>query len=188
MLKGSDVYSRDDARAHAIAIAELYEAHFERVWRWLHGMGVRPADLEDATQEVFVVVHRRYADFDHAAQVTTWLFGIALRVASGFRRRAHVRREEVTDDVEAHQREAGGGPDARLEAREAVEIAQRILDGLDENKRAVFVLYELEGVTLKDIAATLGVPLQTAFSRLAAARQHFQREAERLQQPRRGTP
>jgi RNA polymerase sigma-70 factor (ECF subfamily) len=161
MLKGSDVYHRDAERDHAIALAELYEAHFERVWRWLHGLGVREADLEDAAQEVFVVVHRRYGDFDRRSEVTTWLYGIAFRVAAAFRRRAHVRRESVTDDMEAFTREATPSSHDLAAERQAGEIARRILDGLDDDKRAVFVLYELEEHTLKEIAAMLEISTPT---------------------------
>ncbi len=185
MLKGSDVYHRDAERDHAIALAELYEAHFERVWRWLHGLGVREADLEDAAQEVFVVVHRRYGDFDRRSEVTTWLYGIAFRVAAAFRRRAHVRRESVTDDMEAFAREVTPSSHDLAAERQAGEIARRILDGLDDDKRAVFVLYELEEHTLKEIAAMLACPLQTVYSRLSAAREHVQREVRRLANDRR---
>ncbi len=180
MLKGSDVYHRDSERDHAIALAEIYEAHFERVWRWLYGLGVRQADLEDAAQEVFVVVHRRYGEFDRRSELTTWLYGICFRVAAAFRRKAHVRREAVTDDLEAVQNETAPSPHDQAVERQAGEIAQRILDGLDDDKRAVFVLYELEERTLKEIAAMLECPLQTVYSRLSAAREHFHRESQRL--------
>lgn len=190
MLKGSDVYTRDAERDHAIALAELYEAHFERVWRWLHGLGVRTADLEDATQEVFVVVHRKYGEFAGRSQVTTWLYGICFRVAASFRRRAHVRRETATDDMESVQTDTPPTPHDHLAERQRAALAQEILDGLDDDKRAVFVLYELEEHTLKEIAAMLGCPLQTVHSRLTAARERFRREAQRLNPnaPERETP
>jgi len=188
MLKGSDVYSRDGAHDDAVALAEMYEAHFERVWRWAHGFGVRPSDLEDAVQEVFVVAHRRYGEFGHRSQVSTWLFGICMRVAAGFRRKAHVRRETATEDMERVLTDSAPSPEGPLLGRQAAELAQRILDGLDEDKRAVFILHELEDLTLKEIAEMLGCPLQTVYSRLAAARKHFQREAQRLLQPREATP
>lgn len=182
MLKESEVHTRDATRDHAVAVAELYEAHFERVWRWLHAAGVRAADLEDAAQEVFVIAHRRYGDFDGHAKVTTWLFAISVRVAAGFRRKAHLRRESVTDDIESEvtSQERAPGPDVHAMRREAETAAWRILDGLDDEKRAVFVMYELEEMTLKEIAAQLECPLQTVYSRLTAAREHFRREAERL--------
>ena len=185
MIKGSDVYNRNADRDQAIALAELYEAHFDRVWRWLHGFGVRAADLEDAAQEVFVVVHRRYGDFDGRSEVTTWLYGICFRVAAAFRRKAHVRREAATEDMETVETGAAPSPtpDDHAAERQAGAIAQRILDGLDDDKRAVFVLYELEEHTLKEIAAMVGCPLQTVYSRLSAAREHFRREAQRLTTP-----
>lgn len=188
MLKGSDVYDRGGEHDHGVALAEIYEANFERVWRWAQGFGVRPGDLEDAVQEVFVVAHRRYGEFGHRSQVSTWLFGICMRVAAGFRRRAHVRREAATEDMEPVVTGTAPPPDDALLGRQAGELARRILDGLDEDKRAVFVLHELEELTLKEIAEMLGCPLQTVYSRLAAARKHFREEAERLQQPREDRP
>jgi RNA polymerase sigma-70 factor (ECF subfamily) len=180
MLKGSDVYEGGAEREAAARLAELYEANFDRVWRWLEGFGVRHADLEDAAQEVFLVAHRKLAEFDGRAKVTTWLFGIASRVASQFRRRAHVRREAGPDGLDAALDATPAPDDAAAAAQWGAHVA-RILDGLDANKRIVFVLYELEELTLREIAELVGAPLQTVNSRLRAAREYFRAEAARLE-------
>src|SRR4051812_1143348 len=83
----------------AVTVAEVFREHAPFVWRALRRLGVREADVEDACQEVFVVVHRRLADFEGRSSVRTWVYGICVRVASDWRKRAHVRREIVTDDV-----------------------------------------------------------------------------------------
>jgi RNA polymerase sigma-70 factor, ECF subfamily len=138
------------------------------VWRALRRLGVRDADVEDVCQEVFLVVHRRRASFDGRGAVRTWIYGICLRVASEYRRRPHRRREEVT----AEPPDPGAPPrqDEELERRRALERLDAALERLDDARRAVFVLYEIEQIPMTEVAAAVGVPLQTAYSRLYAAR------------------
>lgn len=155
-------------------LAQIFRAHAPFVWRVLRRLGVREADVEDVAQEVFVVVHRRLPDFEGRSSVQTWVYGICVRVASDHRRRAHVRREEATSRPPER---VGSAPQGKeLEAREARAILDAALGTLDEAKRAVLVLYEIEEVPMKEVAEALGCPLQTAYSRLAAARREL-REA-----------
>jgi len=157
---------------------EVYDQHAAFVWRVLRRLGVRPTDLEDVCQEVFLVVHRKLPEFAHRAALTTWLYGIALRCASDYRRRAYVVREiasEVRDEsVPAEQ-------PASIAHRQARELLDQILDALDEDKRVVFVLYELEEVGMAEIAELVGCPVQTAYSRLHAARAAVAAATARLQ-------
>jgi RNA polymerase sigma-70 factor (ECF subfamily) len=137
---------------------------------------VRERDVEDAAQEVFLVAHRKYAQFDGTSP-RGWLFAISLRVAADHRKKAHVRREQP-----AEQSLDEGTPADQLEALErgrARELLQSILDELDEPKRAVFVLYELEELPMPEVAAILGCPAQTAYSRLHAARKYVQEAVRR---------
>jgi RNA polymerase sigma-70 factor, ECF subfamily len=143
----------------------VFDQYAPYVWRTVRRLGVRPSDVEDVCQEVFLVVFRRSDAFDGSSSIKTWIYGICVRTASNYRRRAHVRREELTDVP----------PDAITAAdqeqrRAAVEALDRALSGLDEDKRAVFVLYEIEQLSMKEVAEALGCPLQTAYSRLHAAR------------------
>jgi RNA polymerase sigma-70 factor (ECF subfamily) len=147
------------------------------VWRVLRRHGVREPDTEDACQEVFVVVLRRLGDFDGTASVRTWLYGIARRVASRFRSRAHARREvcvdlppEVAQAAQAEQ---------RAEQSELARAIEDALASLSEDKREVFELYEIDGMPMREVAATLEVPLQTAFTRLYAARAEVRAQVQR---------
>lgn len=151
-----------------LSFEKVYQEHAAFVWRSLKRLGVREADLEDVTQEAFVVVHRKLGDFEGRSTVKTWLFGICLRVAADFRKRAHVVREDLTDEVpDAVVPAAQGEVVARRQAR---ALLDKVLDTLDADKRATFVMFELEQLPMAEIAEAMGVPLQTAYARLYAAR------------------
>jgi len=159
----------------------IYDAHFESVWHALRRLHVAEPDLMDGTQNVFVVVHRKYAEFEGRAQLRTWLYQICRRVASDYRRSAPVRREVATDIVEVtaradtlHSAPSGG------EQAQRVELARTILDKLPESQREVFILYELEQLSGEEIAQQLEVPLGTVRSRLRLAREAFRREVQLL--------
>jgi RNA polymerase sigma-70 factor (ECF subfamily) len=149
-------------------VRELFDEYAGYVWRALRHLGAAESDVEDLCQEVFVVVHRKLDSFEGRSEVRTWLYGICLRVASDYRRRSHVRHERAQADPAEHLSAAPSlGPAARAEARSTL---QRLLAELDDDKREVLVLYELEGLTMKEVAEIVGCPLQTAYSRLHAAR------------------
>jgi RNA polymerase sigma-70 factor (ECF subfamily) len=147
---------------------EVFRDHAPLVWRALRRLGVREADVEDLCQEVFVVVHRKLPGFEGRAKLSTWIYGICVRVASDHRKRAHTRHESSSEAV----------PEGRLSAPQLNELAQAqarvlldaVLAELDDDKRAVFVLYEIEELSMADVALAVGAPLQTAYSRLHAAR------------------
>jgi RNA polymerase sigma-70 factor (ECF subfamily) len=167
--------SQEADRAGATPIAapaphfrEIFDALAPYVWRTLRRLGVRDADVDDMCQEVFVVVHRRLGDFSGTSSVRTWVYGIALRVASQHRRGARNRREDLT----LHLPEASLPPlqEDAVHQEQLLGRLGRALNLLDEHRRDVFVLYELEEMTMKEVAEVLGCPLQTAYSRLHAAR------------------
>jgi len=151
------------------------------VWRVLARLGVPTRDLPDVCQEVFVTVYRRLDDFDARAPLRSWIYGIALRTASDYRRKQRVRREQSGDGVPEHH--VVPTQDEDFERRRARAYLRATLDELDEEKRAVFILYELEELPMSEIAEALGCPLQTAYSRLHAARKavalSFRRYPER---------
>ena len=166
--------------AQARNVLAIHEEEADFVWRTLQRMGVEASDLEDVFQEVFIVVHRRLHTLDPTATLTTWLFGICLRVAAAHRRRAYKRREVPTDDVGAGlEAEEGGAPDEALEEREARAALERALDEMDIEKRAVFVMFELDGMSSEEIAQAIGTPVGTVWSRLHAARAQFEKIAGR---------
>ena len=152
---------------------EIFRDQLTFIWRCLAGFGVRDADLQDQAQEVLMVIHRRLVDFD-GISLRGWLYGICQRVAAAYRRKAWVRRERLASSpyLRSNGQEAltfeGADADAR---RLELELIQA-LEKLDEDKRTVFVLYEIEELTLQEIADALACPLQTVYSRLRAARKH----------------
>jgi len=162
----------------------IVEHHAEFVWRALRHLGVREADVDDACQDVFLVAHRRLGDFRGDSSLSTWIYGICVRVASEHRRRAYVRREVPGSEPPAPAQPAD--QDDRAMRRESLELLGRILDQLDDDKRAVFVLYEIEELAMKDVAEAVGCPLQTAYSRLHAARRLVSEALADLER-RRGT-
>ncbi|HVV85246.1 MAG TPA: sigma-70 family RNA polymerase sigma factor [Kofleriaceae bacterium] len=155
---------------------ELYASELSYVIRTLQRLGVADRDLEDAAQDLFVIVYRLRAERDPARPVRPWLFGIAYRVVGNYRQKAHRRHEVATADVEAVAGAAGGVAGAADTPEQAVAAAQAraqllaALDGLDLEHRAVAVLYEIEGLPAPVIAETLAIPLNTVYSRARAAR------------------
>jgi RNA polymerase sigma-70 factor (ECF subfamily) len=160
------------------SVAEVFRELAPFVWRALRRLGVAERDIEDVCQEVFMVVHRKIGEFEGRSSVRTWVYGISVRVASDYRKRSHVRREVVTD-APPEQVSTADDPHAEAARREARARLDRILDALDEDKRAVFVLYEIEQITMQEVAQAVGCPLQTAYSRLHAARKHVEEAIRR---------
>jgi RNA polymerase sigma-70 factor (ECF subfamily) len=131
-------------------------------------MGVPESDREDVAQEVFLVVRKQLPSYEERGSIRAWLVAIARRVVADHRNRAHVRHE-IPSDVPP---ERGTDPEGRLEARSALERVEAVLDEIAPEQRQIFLLYEVEGLTMSEIAEALGTPLQTCYSRLHAARDH----------------
>jgi RNA polymerase sigma-70 factor (ECF subfamily) len=155
-------------------LSAIYSERVEFVWLTLQRLGVRDADLEDLAHDVFLIAHRKLRSYDGTSRVTTWLFGICLRVAANYRRRAHVRLERPMGSAESYEGPSeGSGPEELFRQREARARLAAVLDALDLTKRAVFVMFEIEGLSCAEIATAMGVPLGTVYSRLHAARRAF---------------
>ena len=167
--RSSEGASRESARD----FEQIYTAHVDFVWRSVRGLGVADRNLDDAVQEVFVVVHRQLSCFEGRSSIKSWLFGIARRVAADHRRWARrkdrgeeLREDEVVPTSAAPQLEA-------VASAEALRTLHAILDRLDEDKREVFVLVEIEHLTAPEVAEVLGINVNTVYSRLRAARGAF---------------
>ncbi|MDQ3367936.1 MAG: sigma-70 family RNA polymerase sigma factor [Myxococcota bacterium] len=158
---------------------EVYAAHAAFVWRVLRTFGVGEAQVEDAVQDVFVVVHRRLREWEGRAAITTWLFEIARRVASSHRRRVGAdRTEELVVDP--------AGPTdtfAAMSRAQAAATVFAILQQLDEDKRTVFALVELEQLSVPEVARMLELNLNTTYSRLRLARAAFELAARAQVKP-----
>ncbi len=158
----------------------VYQEHFAFVWRTLRRLGVREADTADAAQEVFLVVHRKLPEFEGRSMLTTWLFGISLRVARDRLKRAHVRHETLDEEAVADHIDERGDVGAQAERRESLAHLERVLGRLDLDQRAAFTLFELEGLPCDQIAAMMEVPVATIHSRLRLAREAFRKAADHL--------
>jgi RNA polymerase sigma-70 factor (ECF subfamily) len=168
--------------AVALRVEDVYREQFRFAWRSLRHLGVAEADVEDAAQDVFVVIHAKLATFEHRAKITTWIYGICMNVANARRRRAHVRRELPTDPAMLPVDDVRGEQaDEALERRQAEEMLDRILDTLPIEQRAVFTLFELDGRTSEEIAGLCAIPLGTVYSRLRLAREAWKRATARLE-------
>lgn len=170
----------DAARAGLAGEARLRamrHEHFEFVWRSVRRLGVPESDADDATQQVFIVAAGKLGAIALGSE-RAFLFGAALRVASHVRR-AHRRRGEVTYTVPEPE---DGAPSAEelIDRRRARALLDEVLESLPMEVRAVFVLFELEEMTLSEIAALLGIPPGTAASRLRRGRELFQSAVARL--------
>jgi len=147
---------------------EIFQAHAAFVLRLVRRLGVRPADVEDVAQEVFVIVHRRLPDLQSTVPLRSWLFGITRRVVANYRRQARHRLERTSDTLDLVPIDCD--QPALLQGSRDRERLEHALARLSDDKREVFVLFELEGVSMREVAAMVGCPLNTAYSRLHAAR------------------
>jgi RNA polymerase sigma-70 factor (ECF subfamily) len=183
------VASRDPADVpHAAErktdLRELFDMHAPYVWNTLRRLGVPASDLEDLTHDVFVQVQRHLGEYDPARPARPWLFGFAFRMASQDRRRARHWREVQRD---ADGVDPAALPDEQLAAGQDRRLVLDALGSIPPDRRAVFVLYEIDGEPMDAIARVLGIPVNTAYSRLRVARSEFAAAVRRFR-PRRGKP
>jgi RNA polymerase sigma-70 factor, ECF subfamily len=160
------------------AFRSMVIEHAASLRRVLRSLGVREADVDDICQETFIVAHRQLPTFEGRSSVRTWLCGIALRVASEYRRKAY-RRREVPTDVFPRSAQAAE-QDHALEQKRAWLLLESLLAGLTRDQREVFVLYELAELSVPEAAKLLGCAQQTAYSRLKVAREYVQRRMAQL--------
>jgi RNA polymerase sigma-70 factor (ECF subfamily) len=174
-LPGAASEAREADATEMPSVADVYEAHVDYVFRCLRSLGVRDAYVEDAVQDVFLVVHDKLHAFDGAAKLRTWLYAIVLRVARRYReRQAREPRDSGVEPADLRSAEHA------LLSLEALTLARNALDALSDEKREVFVLAEIEQLSAPEIAAITFTPLNTVYSRLRAARLEFERRVERL--------
>ena len=160
-----------------VSFDQVYDQHFRFVWRVLRALGLPEPLVEDAAQDVFVVVHRRLAEFELRSDIRTWLYRIAAWVATRERRR--LRRdsisEPISEPVEAQITDNVDGPFELAAKSEAVRIVERIISKMDDERRLVFLLIDLEGMKASEVGELLGLNVNTVSSRLRLAREQFRR-------------
>lgn len=168
------------ASVTSVDVTEIHRSQGGFLWATLQRLGTPTRDLDDVYQEVLMVVHRRGGDYDPALPLRPWLYGICVRVVAGWRRRAHRRREELHERIpEGH--DGGPSPEDQASRTRSREILREVLDTMDIERRAVFVMFEIDELPCDQIAEMIGTPVGTVYSRLHAARSEFQQGVARWQ-------
>ncbi len=174
LLPSSQLEGPPVSPASTPAVAEIYAEYAAFVWRNLRRLGVPESQVEDAVQDVFLVIHRRLEDFEARSSLRTWIFGIVMRVAARqreqLRHRAH--RFSVVDTGTLDELNAAAGPDPfdQLVQRQAADLIERVLSELTEDKRNMLVMVELEQMPVVEVARVLDLNLNSAYTRLRHAR------------------
>jgi RNA polymerase sigma-70 factor, ECF subfamily len=187
------VSARDDAKDAPATrerlpgtLEQIYDAHFDFVWRNARRLGVPEASADDIAQDVFMIVQRRIADFDGRASMQAWIFGILVRVVHDYRR--SFRRKDARHVPLEHESSKGTGaaapgpsPVELAERAERARLVETLLADLDADKRTLLILAELEQWTLREIAELFGSNTNTIHSRLRAAKRAFELAYRRSQ-------
>lgn len=164
-----------------VSFRAIFDAEFEWVCRTLRRLGVRQSDLEDAAQETFLAVAGRFGEYDPARPLRPWLFGFAMRIAANHRRKKKDDSTDAADDVAS----SAATPEREAELSQAKDLALRALEKIDDDRRAIFVMHDIEGFGAPDISALLSLPQNTVYSRLRVARAEFEGAIKRLTESRR---
>jgi RNA polymerase sigma-70 factor (ECF subfamily) len=154
-----------------------FQRELDYLCRTLRRLGVPSSDVEDLVHEVFLVVYRRWNDYDPSLPLKPWLFGITFRVASVHRRRSSREVPQGWLEVE----DCSPHPEQAAEAERARAIVLAALEHLPLARRAVFVMHDLDEVAMRDVASVLSIPLFTAYSRLRKARKEFESAVQLIQ-------
>lgn len=156
-----------------------YDEHFDYVWRSLKRLGIPSADLGDLTHDVFVVAWRQREVIDASRPLRPWLFGVAFRLAAAHRRKAWFRRIQAAPELDVE--DPSLGPEQALIIQSELRRLQQALSRVPLRQRGILLLHDFDEVPMSDAATALGIPLKTAYSRLAAGRRRFRqafRQAE----------
>jgi RNA polymerase sigma-70 factor, ECF subfamily len=170
-----------------LAFGAIYRAHAQRVARWAARLGGPTVDVEDAVQEVFLIVHRLLPGFRGDAKVTTWLYRITANVVRHRRRKERWRRwlGGSADDVGGDVPSGEPSPAEALERQQANATVYRALDGMAEKYRSALILFEIEGLSGEEIAALTGAKPSTVWVWLHRARAQFLARLEAIERDER---
>jgi RNA polymerase sigma-70 factor (ECF subfamily) len=175
----------EGADSNTPTFRQIFDTELSFVWNALRRFGVADRDLEDVAHEVFVVVDRHLAEYDPARPLRPWLFAIAFRCASDYRRRARHRHETLTCQ-QVDRTDPSETADVRLVRTEERNLARRALLSVPDDRRAVVILHDFEDFPMNEVAAALGIPIKTAYSRLRLGREELVASARRLRKQEEG--
>lgn len=160
-------------------LSTIFEEHVDHVGNSLRRLGIREADVPDLVQEVFVVMNAILPDYDPSRPIWPWIFGVVYRIAAAHRRK--VSREVFDDNASAGLLvDSSANPDEEMRRAEDRWLVLEALKSIEIHRRAIFVMADLDGVAVPEIAESLGIGLNTAYSRLRLARKDFREAASRL--------
>lgn len=170
------------------SFAELYKQYFGFVWSSVRNLGVSAGAIDDVVQEVFVVIHSRIHTLQQPDSLRSWVYGVVRRTVSSYRRSRRAQESSGLDFGLLAETRASNRPTPfeQTDQNDQVRLLAKLLGELDETKREVFVLAELEEMPVPEIAQALEIPLNTAYSRLRAARQAFEQAVARAEARERG--
>lgn len=164
------------------AFSQIYQTYFNFVWASARRLGVGASEIDDVVQEIFIVIHGRLSTLENPESLRSWIYGIVRRTVSTFHR---AKRAKVVANTHLNLGEEltvslAPSPQELAEQSDQVRLLWSLLEGLDPAKREVFVLAELDEMTVPEIASALEIPLNTAYSRLRVARQELEAALSRL--------
>jgi RNA polymerase sigma-70 factor, ECF subfamily len=166
----------------------VYRQYFDFVWSTARRLGVEPAGIDDLVQDVFIVIHGKLATVEKPEALRSWIYGVVRRTVSDYRRARRTRSAVgLSVDVETTAPAPGLNPHEQTERRAELELLASLLEQLDEPKREIFSLVELQEVPVPEVAEMLEIPLNTAYSRLRAARRAFEEALARHEARRKGS-
>jgi RNA polymerase sigma-70 factor (ECF subfamily) len=168
------------ATTSEVRLRQMVDVHFDGLWRFVRRLGVPEVDVDDAIQEVIEITAGRLADIAPERE-RSFMFGTAFRVGSERRRRVTSRRE-VSEEALLDSEDPSASPDALLDQARARALLEEILRSMPTDLRAVFTLYEIEEMTMAEIAELLSLPPGTVASRLRRAREKFEQDVSKLSQ------
>jgi len=166
---------RDAGRLKVPSFQSVYRQYFEFVWSSARRLGVEPESMDDLVQEIFIVIHAKLETLEKPEALRSWIYGVVRRSVSMHRRTKRAR--DATGALAGMHTEAvahGPTPLEQTETNADLQLLASLLEQLDEPKREMFALVELEELTVPEAAEVLAIPLNTAYSRLRAARQAFE--------------
>jgi RNA polymerase sigma-70 factor (ECF subfamily) len=165
----------------------VYRKYFDFVWSNARRLGVEPGAMDDVVQEIFIVIHGKLHGLERPEALRSWIYGIVRRTVSTHRRDGRSRAAGLTVGVDVEIQSLAPTPFEQTATNAELELLDQLLANLDEPKREVFALVELEELTVPEAAEALEIPLNTAYSRLRAARRAFEAALARLERRNEGT-
>lgn len=162
------------ANAAALTFEQIYEQYFDLVWATTRRLGITPEAMDDVVQEVFMVVHSKLSTLENPEALRSWIYGIVRRKVSGYRRKRQFEKYSTVPVENVPDQVTSRSPGDLAERNEKVRKLWVLLENMEPPKREVFIMAELDELTCPEIADVLGIPLNTAYSRLRHAREAFE--------------